>query len=185
MNGTGSSTHCDTVRITNIVTGVAPVAKFRYVSGAAGVVTFIDSSTGSPTTWSWNFGDQSALGTAPSPTHTYTRNGKYTVCLTVGNARGRSLVCDSVRITNASFGVGIDEIPVATMQVYPNPTTGIATLSNLEKVSHISITDVLGRQVKTIYVNGANTIELDMSREAAGLYIIMTNTGMSSKLLKE
>ena len=50
-------------------------------------VKFTDKSTGSPTSWSWNFGDKST-STVRSPTHKYTKAGKYTVKLTIKNAAG-------------------------------------------------------------------------------------------------
>jgi serine protease AprX len=58
------------------------------VSGKAPLnVTFSDKSTGSPTSWSWNFGDKST-STARNPVHKYSKTGKYTVALTVKNAAG-------------------------------------------------------------------------------------------------
>jgi glucose/arabinose dehydrogenase/endonuclease YncB( thermonuclease family) len=38
-----------------------------------------------PITYSWNFGDGSAVSTAANPSHTYTANGSYTAVLTVTN----------------------------------------------------------------------------------------------------
>jgi PKD repeat protein len=68
----------------------APTAAFSasVVSGKAPLaVTFSDKSTGSPTSWSWNFGDKST-STARNPVHKYSKSGKYTVALTVKNAAG-------------------------------------------------------------------------------------------------
>ena len=48
-------------------------------------VTFTDSSTGLPTSWSWAFGD-GGTSTAQNPSHTYTAAGSYTVALTAFNA---------------------------------------------------------------------------------------------------
>jgi PKD repeat protein len=54
------------------------------------------SSTGSsdpdndPLTYSWNFGDGSALSTAANPSHTYATNGSYTAALTVSDGFGGS-----------------------------------------------------------------------------------------------
>jgi len=45
-------------------------------------VHFIDKSTGNVTTWAWDFGDNTS-STEQNPSHTYTRNGNYTVTLTV------------------------------------------------------------------------------------------------------
>ena len=50
-------------------------------------VQFTDKSTGSPTTWKWNFGDGST-STEQNPTHKYSKAGKYTVSLTVKNKLG-------------------------------------------------------------------------------------------------
>ncbi len=60
------------------VTGTAPLS-----------VRFTDTSTGSPTSWAWSFGDGQA-STQRSPEHTYAAPGTYTVSLRVGNAAGQS-----------------------------------------------------------------------------------------------
>jgi PKD repeat protein len=52
-------------------------------------VTFTDKSTGLPTMWSWNFGDKSLIVKTKDVTHTYIKAGKYTVKLTVMNAKGQ------------------------------------------------------------------------------------------------
>jgi PKD repeat protein len=47
-------------------------------------VGFTDLSTGSPTSWQWDFGD-GASSTAQNPSHTYTAPGSYDVTLTVSD----------------------------------------------------------------------------------------------------
>jgi len=54
-------------------------------------INFIDQSTGSPTSWSWDFGDEST-STAQNPIHTYCIARKYTVTLRVKNAVGSNTV---------------------------------------------------------------------------------------------
>jgi len=51
-------------------------------------VNFTDSSSGSPTSWSWTFGD-GGTSTAQNPSHQYTASGYYTVGLTATNAYGQ------------------------------------------------------------------------------------------------
>jgi hypothetical protein len=67
-----------------------PVPSFS-ATPTAGVfplaVTFTDTSTWSPTSWLWDFGD-GVTSTAQNPSHTYTTPGKYNVTLTVTNANG-------------------------------------------------------------------------------------------------
>jgi gliding motility-associated-like protein len=70
-----------------------PTANFT-ASPTAGcapfVVNFTDLSTGSPTAWSWNFGDprQQTQVTGQNPSWSFFNPGQYTVTLTVTNASG-------------------------------------------------------------------------------------------------
>ena len=50
-------------------------------------VTFTDLSSGTPTSWAWDFGD-GTNSVLPDPTHTYTTVGTYDVSLTVTNSTG-------------------------------------------------------------------------------------------------
>ena len=51
------------------------------------LVSFSDLSRGSPTLWSWDFGD-GTTSAEQNPVHTYTENGVYTVTLSASNANG-------------------------------------------------------------------------------------------------
>lgn len=61
-------------------------------------VQFNDTSTGSPTSWYWNFGD-GKTSTEQSPAHNYTKNGNYSVSLTVTNVAGSDSLTKSNYIT--------------------------------------------------------------------------------------
>ena len=68
-----------------------PVANFsgNPTSGNAPLtVYFTDLSSGSPTSWSWTFGD-SGSSQAQHPSHEYTAVNSYTVSLTATNAQGQ------------------------------------------------------------------------------------------------
>jgi PKD repeat protein len=71
-----------------------PVADFN-ASPTSGweplTVAFTDTSTGSVTGWSWDFGD-SGTSTAENPTHIYSSQGQYTVSLTVTGPSGSDMV---------------------------------------------------------------------------------------------
>jgi len=62
----------------NVSDGTAPLA-----------VKFTDTSTGSPASWAWEFGD-GATSSEKNPVHVYTAKGKYTVTLTAANGAGSS-----------------------------------------------------------------------------------------------
>ncbi len=74
-------------------------------SGAAPLtVNFTDLSTGSPTSWSWNFGD-GGTSTAQNPSHAYTTAGTYNVTLTATNACGSDPEVKNGYVTVTGGGV--------------------------------------------------------------------------------
>lgn len=62
------------------------------------VVQFADKSTGSPTTWSWKFGD-GGTSIAQNPFHTYSSPGTYSVTLTATNTSGSNTTTRTVSAT--------------------------------------------------------------------------------------
>ncbi len=79
---------------------VPPTPGFTYSPASpagAQVVTFTDTSTGSPAIWSWTFGDGYASSDR-NPTHAYSIEGLYTVMLVVTNAGGSKSTSQVVRV---------------------------------------------------------------------------------------
>ena len=86
-NGDDTLTRTDYI---NVAALPPPVADFSGtpLSGTAPLsVSFIDTSTGPITGWSWNFGD-GGVSSDQNPTHLYTEVGNYTVSLTVTGPNG-------------------------------------------------------------------------------------------------
>lgn len=83
-----------------IAAGTPPVAKFEFAVNQR-VVNFLDKSTGSPTSWSWSFGDGGS-STQQNPVYTYSAPGNYTVTLTVTNAAGSSSTNQVVTIATGA-----------------------------------------------------------------------------------
>lgn len=103
---------------------VPPVAAFSGspTSGTAPLqVQFTDESTGDPTSWFWDFGDD-GTSTVQNPSHTYTDAGTYTVSLTVSNAVGSD---DEVKTNYIS--VSLPPPPVAAF--VGDPTSGAVPLT--------------------------------------------------------
>lgn len=63
-------------------------------------VVFSDTSSGSPTQWSWDFGDGSPLGNTQNPPHNYLLGGTYPITLIVGNSAG----CADTLVQNITVG---------------------------------------------------------------------------------
>ena len=119
-NKNGSSSI--TTQITVSAKTVIPVAAFS-ASSTTGIaplsVTFTDKSTGSPTSWSWNFGDGNT-STQKNPVHQFTKAGTYTVSLIASNKNGSSST--STRITVSAKSA----VPVAVLSA--SPTSGTVSL---------------------------------------------------------
>ncbi len=99
----------------------------------SGLVQFTDRSLNAPTSWTWNFGDNSPVSTERNPLHQYpTTPNTYTVKLVVRNAYGLDSITRvaAVRViggavpaaptcrppsTSPSFGLGIDSVRVRAL----------------------------------------------------------------------
>ena len=102
-----------------------PVADFTGspTSGPAALtVNFTDLSTGTPTSWLWDFGD-GGTSTLQNPSHTYNSDGVYTVTLSVTGAGGSD---DEVKADYITVNVLPPE-PVADFT--GSPTSGPAALT--------------------------------------------------------
>ena len=79
-----------------IITYCNLFADFSWIQPSNNIVDFTNTSTGTDTmtTYSWSFGDNNYDYT-PSPVHTYSIPGTYTVCLTINNYNTNSSTCSS------------------------------------------------------------------------------------------
>lgn len=145
---------CPNVATDTVTVFSSPVADFSFTGGIT--VNFSDLSSGSPSTYVWDFGDGSN-GTASNETHTYSADGNYTVCLTVTNSNGCS---DSICKTVTIAGVGIESIS-STSQIsfYPNPSNGNITFIAPNSMN-VTIMNVIGEVVYKSRTKANETIEL-------------------------
>jgi PKD repeat protein len=100
------------------------------------VLTFTNTSTfdvGSPVTWEWDFGDQSAVSSEQSATHTYSAGGNYTVTLTATMPNCVDVFTQDITIeegpaTAFSFDNSCDGFPISFVDqtTSASPLTGWA-----------------------------------------------------------
>jgi PKD repeat protein len=98
-NSVGSDSASEQISVAHVV----PTAAFTWDPTAPDVgqqVQFTDTSSGYPTTWSWNFDDGSS-STEQNPTHSFGQAGTYDVALTVTNPAGSDLVTHQVTVGSA------------------------------------------------------------------------------------
>jgi hypothetical protein len=96
---------------------------------------------------------------------------------------------DSVLITFKVCGA-IEELPGVSVQVFPNPNSGIFTLevrSLKQQKLDVAIMSPSGETVFTsrgLEVNGVSSEKIDVSRMAQGTYILKVSNGSGSLLRK-
>lgn len=96
---------------------VPPTVKFSTsLQSDKKTVKFTDSSTETPDSWFWDFGD-GQTSTEQNPTHTYATPGSYTVTLTATNSYGDSQTVKDIRIPAA---------PIANFNFIPAGGLGIS-----------------------------------------------------------
>jgi len=143
------------------------------------------------TGYRWDFGDGSTSVSA-SPTHVYTVDSLYNVCLRIYTAAGDS--CEychmigfdpsgavvrtpgfTLHVTNPVTTSVTDVQNENTITIAPNPFSSQTTLSftNEQTKTHIIITDILGKEVKSIDFSGKQyTIEKGDLKP--GIYFVRT-----------
>jgi hypothetical protein len=123
--------------------------------------------------YDWDFGDGTPHSYQASPTHTYAGEGNYIVVLKLSSTCGFFADSSSAQI------VGINQITVDNneLMVYPNPSTGIATLlSKNLKMEEVSVYNVLGQVVLTTKADSPNKHTLQLTALASGVYTIQVRT---------
>ncbi len=149
-------------------TGTAPTAAFAGdpVSGTVPLtVDFTDQSTGSPTSWSWTFGD-GGTSTAQNPSYTYAAVGTYTVSLTVSNEFGSDSVTRNGYINVTEPGQG------GTMYVSSMTVTRKSAGPNDSGKCDLTMVDSGGAAVAnatvTVSYDGPNSGSLSGLTDASG-----------------
>lgn len=98
VNSAGDSATSNIVAVTTTTKGPPPVASFNMsvaIGAAPLMVSFSDTSTEMPTSWSWDFGDGN-VSNAQNPTNMYATAGFFTITLTVTNDGGTSSVSRNI-----------------------------------------------------------------------------------------
>lgn len=161
----GVDSTCQTVTIANCTT---PTAGFTSIENPVGSGTFDftnTSTTTGTTTYAWDFGDGGSDASV-DPSYTYSAGGSYVVILVVTDSCGTNTFMDTVSTT-----VGIDELSLVDLSVYPNPSQGVFAVSASVDMESAYITDLSGKLIYTGDLKG-NEATIDASPFANGTYFL-------------
>jgi len=153
------------------------------------------ASTDCGNTWNQIFSKSgAALSTAPSTTVEYVpvdsewRNEVIPLAAYAGQSNvmlmfvstsnhGNNMFLDDINIAS---GLGVQQINADQVSIYPNPTSGKLNieLNNLPQSAQVSVFDVVGREIKTSNnAINASRIEIDLSDQPNGIYLIKVSAG--------
>jgi gliding motility-associated-like protein len=128
------------------------------------LASFTDASFGTPTSYSWDFGD-GFTSTDPNPFHNYTFPGTYTVTLTVTNASTSDTEVKTNFITvfrnpTAKYLVTVDTICSGTSVTFTDSSTvGDGAINHYEWDFQDGTSSVIGPSVVNhVFNNNSNTL---------------------------
>jgi len=94
-------------------------------------------------------------------------------------AQQSSLICQP-----QSLGVKNIDASLVNIFIYPNPSTGIYTISNIQGATALTVTDALGRIVLASEIKGQTTNQVNMSGEESGIYFFKFSSDQGSIVKK-
>ena len=131
-------------------------------------VSFTDNSSPAPSTWIWNFGDNSPNDTNQNTFHAYTVAGEYPIFLIVGNGVCSDTVITTIDVLNdcssyplvASFIPTIDTIDLAGLGIATFVNTSDSSLAWLWNFGDGSPTTTVEHPTHTYVDTGTYTVSL-------------------------
>ena len=86
---------------------------------------------------------------------------------------------------NPNFNVGIENINLSKIQVWPNPTTGLLTITlpNESPITDVTITNSFGLEVSRTRYSNTSKLEMEI-KGGSGLYFVRVVAGERSRVYK-
>ena len=116
----------------------------------------------------WDFGDNSAQATTPTASHTYAANGAFIVRLVTMDDKGCS---DSAQQTINSDNVGMMDVLMTQVKVYPNPASDYVQIESGIVLDGAELWTIQGQQL-AIQTTKSDQYHFDLSGLAPGAYLI-------------
>ena len=178
------------------ITGGTPSLAADFVAQCNGLSCSFNasSSTGSPTSYQWNFGDGGS-GSGVTTARTYAAAGSYNVTLTVGNGSSTNSKTQAVTVSNASTIVNEVESNNTLATATPvNPPNAIVpgSLSSTSDTDYFAVPLPAGATLKAtltppssgvdydLYIYNSSGSTLASSTKAAGQVDVASSTNTGS-----
>ena len=84
----------------------------------------------------------------------------------------------------AHLGISNVDAVLASIDIYPNPSTGLYTIRNAQDATSFTVTDALGRIVRSMAMKNQAVRQVDLSGEDAGVYFFKFTSAQGSTVKK-
>ncbi len=162
----GADSTCQTVVVSDCVN---PVASFTVTDNEPSYDFTNTSTTTGTVTYDWDMDDGTTYSTMDA-SHTYTSNGTYIVTLTVTDSCGSNSTVFTIDVTT----VGLEDVELNEVELFPNPTTGLFVIETTVAMESIQIFDMQGKLVKRLVATGTMA-NVDAQDLADGSYMVRVN----------
>ena len=181
------------VVVTVTQSGITPTLlvtpQIQNVTYPAGTTNFTVASNSSwtavcPETWCTVTPSGTGNGTI---TATYAVNTSTSPRQAVVTVSVSGITPVNVTVSQGGSTVGIPEIQAGDLMVYPNPNKGVFNISALDHSildMNLIITDIQGREIKSIVCKGKDLYSIDLSGQAKGSYLLRITIGNSTFIRK-
>jgi len=142
---------------------VPPLVGFS-ASPVGKIVSYTYSGTPAIDSIRWDFGD-GGTSTSLNPTHTFSSNGHYTVCVTAYNSCGSNTVCKPLAL-------GVEPLDSwDQLRVYPEPIRSQLMIDGFPGTIQLEVLDMKG-EVQYHQYNLRSPAMIDLQHLAAGIYLL-------------
>lgn len=163
-NSKGSNSTLKTNYIT--VSTKPPLSDFRSNITSGNIpltVQFTDTSTGSPVSWNWDFGDGTS-STEQNPTHTYFSAGTYNVTLVVSKANGSTSKISTITACENSDSSGESGESGGSSGGSSHSSGGGGAGGSPEPAKNVKV-----KELSQTYIKSGNPVKFDFPKNATAV----------------
>lgn len=167
FTGNGSNI---TVAVTNVQLGTYP--QLDIYTGSCGVLSCFQSS------------DNASIGGGDSETITFLSTLGTNYFVNVGDTEGNFDAPEgNFKIDITTTALANNQFEFSNLKVYPNPVNNILNVENAEKITKVSIINLLGQELLSKNFEDLKT-QIDISGLQSGSYLVRINSENKEQLVK-
>ena len=91
---------------------------------------------------------------------------------------------EATLVVTLKDGTAVEDNAFAAVNVYPNPFAGKLVVNEVAEAGRVTLVNAQGVVLRSVAVNGANQVELDVTDVPAGIYMVVVENGAARRAFK-